>query len=466
MRRFLHSRLLRCFVCFFLICCFLINCSPIRTEAIAIGATVVTGSAAAGILGLLFSMAMGVVFVELTADKIVSVGENLSAFLADYYADDQETTNSVTGYLNDLTYSFGGSGDDGTGNGDNDNKITLMPDTIAAGLVAWILHMYKKGGFEAFGEEAAPGYTFYGEHCLVTAPATTDSLPYATLLYSPSTGAYRYYLTSLPLAVYTWSDGDIDLRTQGTKSTSQASTLSDSADVSWTVNSVQSNSTARLYNLTSYGFSIVWSNCDIVDYTNYDLVVFEGSPATNVQKEIVVPDIYVGDIPQQIEDGSYDEDDLKLPYINHGNLFGNHTNYVDALNDVSTQLKDGSMTYDQYMDQIQTEGDSGDNSGSGDGTGEDSGGNSGGSSGPVDSMLPYALDLTDFFPFCIPFDLYDLYSSLAAAPETPVFDLKIAGYTVTVDLSPWDDFAAYFRRLQLLLFVIGLAASSRKFIKW
>ena len=106
--------------------------------------------------------------------------------------------------------------------------------------------------------------------------------------------------------------------------------------------------------------------------------------------------------------------------------------------------------------------DPGGNSGSGDGTG---------SSTPPESMHPFMVDLKDFFPFCIPFDLYKFFSLLCAEPEAPVFtwvvqDLGGNSYPITVDLSKWDNFAALFRKLQLFVFIIGLAMSSRKFIKW
>ena len=120
--------------------------------------------------------------------------------------------------------------------------------------------------------------------------------------------------------------------------------------------------------------------------------------------------------------------------------------------------------------------DPGTNPGTNPGTGTDPGGGSGsegnsGSSTPPESMQPFMLDLKDFFPFCIPFDLYKFFSLLCAEPEAPVFtwvvqDLGGNSYPITVDLSKWDNFAALFRKLQLFVFIIGLAMSSRKFIKW
>lgn len=85
--------------------------------------------------------------------------------------------------------------------------------------------------------------------------------------------------------------------------------------------------------------------------------------------------------------------------------------------------------------------------------------------------FPMMFDLKDFFPFCIPFDLYDFFSVLDAPPEAPQFhwelrDLSGNIYPIDVDLSTWDDLASFFRKLQLFLFITGLAAATRKYIKW
>ncbi len=122
-----------------------------------------------------------------------------------------------------------------------------------------------------------------------------------------------------------------------------------------------------------------------------------------------------------------------------------------------------------------TDPDTGNGSGDGSGsnTGSDSGGsNTGNSWSPPSNHNQFALaDLSKFFPFCIPFDLYAFFQLLDADPVAPVFhweiqDLAGQTYALTVDLSEWDSVAQLFRRLQLFLFVCGLAAASRKYIKW
>lgn len=83
----------------------------------------------------------------------------------------------------------------------------------------------------------------------------------------------------------------------------------------------------------------------------------------------------------------------------------------------------------------------------------------------------YSIDLKRFFPFCIPFDLYDFLSCLAADPETPKIDfvfpfLDGQVFPIYIDLSPYDDIAQIVRNMELFSFVILLAVVTRdKMIK-
>lgn len=75
-------------------------------------------------------------------------------------------------------------------------------------------------------------------------------------------------------------------------------------------------------------------------------------------------------------------------------------------------------------------------------------------------------NLKDKFPFCIPFDIYDLFSGLAAEREAPVITcpVDVSGNTVTVDLSEYESVAELLRLLELILFIIGLAVATRYLI--
>lgn len=82
----------------------------------------------------------------------------------------------------------------------------------------------------------------------------------------------------------------------------------------------------------------------------------------------------------------------------------------------------------------------------------------------------YTLDLTSFFPFCIPFDLYKMLAAFVAEPEAPVFTFATGFlgnyYEIDIDLSPWDSVAKTLRTIQLCICIVGLAYATRKFIKW
>lgn len=103
----------------------------------------------------------------------------------------------------------------------------------------------------------------------------------------------------------------------------------------------------------------------------------------------------------------------------------------------------------------------------------DPGGSSGGSSGSAsapgfdDMKLP---GLKDFFPFCIPFDLFAMMQALCADPVAPSFTFATSFlghvYTVDIDLSAWNDVATVVRYMVVAIYIVALAVATRKFIKW
>ena len=79
--------------------------------------------------------------------------------------------------------------------------------------------------------------------------------------------------------------------------------------------------------------------------------------------------------------------------------------------------------------------------------------------------------LKNFFPFCIPFDLYAMMQALCASPVAPsfVFACPLPGggvYEVNIDLSAWNGVAQSVRYMIVGIYIVTLAVSTRKFIKW
>jgi len=92
------------------------------------------------------------------------------------------------------------------------------------------------------------------------------------------------------------------------------------------------------------------------------------------------------------------------------------------------------------------------------------------SPGKIDSSQP-VVDLSKFFPFCIPFDLIHLIQALDAEPVAPKWTLKLeppqfpVEWEVVIDLSEFESLAKIFRTGETLLFVVGLILITRGIIK-
>lgn len=86
----------------------------------------------------------------------------------------------------------------------------------------------------------------------------------------------------------------------------------------------------------------------------------------------------------------------------------------------------------------------------------------------------YELTLTSFFPFCIPYDLYWILTAFDQPAEAPNFDIAISNpfhdqdeeayFTYHVDLSVFDGVASLVRKLELIIFIVGLCLISRNLI--
>lgn len=351
------KRIGRTLVCLLVVLCLIIYISPIRAEAVAVGATAVTGTVAAGALGWLFAAAMGVVFVDVTAELISGIGESVTSHVADYYADDEQTTNTVTEFFADLSYSFGGSGDDGTNNGDDsggtDSPLMPLPMDILAGLVDWAQGLITgDAAVEVEEETEAPdGYYFYSGHLFPDVSSyISNKYLYAYIYFDASVDAYKLLVTSKPAE---FSVIYYALRTSNYVSWK---TYVYDNDNGWYLSYSENNYEGCLTFVGDEGDILIWSNVDVLSQSSGDIWFSYSEPTyACTQPTVVEPSTYVGDIPSQVEDGTFDEDAYELPYINYAQIFQGQTDIVDALNNVASQLQDQTMTYEQYMELIQAD---------------------------------------------------------------------------------------------------------------
>lgn len=95
------------------------------------------------------------------------------------------------------------------------------------------------------------------------------------------------------------------------------------------------------------------------------------------------------------------------------------------------------------------------------------------SSVPVTPPLvsDFSLDLRDFFPFCIPFDIYDMLNAFDADPVAPYFELELnlgvlGSFPIEIDFSVWNGAAEICRLFEFVCFCIGLAVGTKKLLGW
>ena len=81
-------------------------------------------------------------------------------------------------------------------------------------------------------------------------------------------------------------------------------------------------------------------------------------------------------------------------------------------------------------------------------------------------------DLKGLFPFCIPFDIYNMLKALDASPTAPHVQIPFViqsigfSYTLDLDFSAFDPVAAIMRQMELICYGLALAWATSKVIKW
>lgn len=210
-------------------------------------------------------------------------------------------------------------------------------------------------------------------------------------------------------------------------------------------------------------------------YEYLKLLTVSGSDVTST---ITMPDVLFGGINGALENGELaDVGDVVWP--NNGTITLNPALETDVpLSDTMTGVIDGTIPWTDYWERVTTNPLPGvkdldtkivhelNNTGVSENEME--------ISAPLDTSVAdnYRMDLTNIFPFCIPFDLYDFLNCLCAEPEAPNFKWNIPlsavgleDCTVEINLDKWDSVAQIFRDMELLAFCIGLAFVTRNLIR-
>ena len=478
MRRFLTSRLFRACVCLILVCCVLVLNSPIRVQAVlATSTAILIGAAAVLILGT-----MGIVLIPKTELEYESIGIDLSNWMyaAANQPDSQITEIQVGIWLEDVGAAMGG------GKNPDPLKPSVWDVFITTQFLLWAKDFL---GDRAVSVPAQDSYGNNASYC--------GQVVYAgEKLYHPRIGEPSWYVPDSDVTFYGYKvSTGVDASRVGyyTGMVFVSATAFNVTDKGGTKYKSTYNDELGVYYVHRWsGYSYDAGSdklsqylSNLVGYRDYTEQHASSPSITETLSWLlglgpVEPPVGSYMTPEYIEQAIQENisaiealkawqagDPVEIPDLEYGNILTETQTLTQSVTQIQTQLAQGNMTLQQYLDTL--------TNGSGvnfNGGGTGSGGNDPSTPTPPSSdIAPFMLDLKDFFPFCIPFDLYKFFSLLCAEPEAPVFtwvvqDLSGNSYPISVDLSKWDNFAALFRKLQLFVFIIGLAMSSRKFIKW
>ena len=455
-------RLFRSLVCMVLICCILVNISPIRAKAVALETAI-----GIGIIAALIAAACGVAFHPQTSEDFAAIGNSFSNHLMRWSTDNGTVTVSET-YLGELwQYAYltsGGFENDGSDPGNPRDYRHTLARGLLAGISTWCASIILGTSDIKTQIPGQDGFAYFnGLYMPIPISSVWENHQYKFLVRD--VGQYIFYSSDYPCTANPTTFQGGDYFTFGIGTSCWVYKLQENG--SYEASSSTLNSSAYA---TYRDEELIWANHDVVYRYQTDKIYLPASEPMTTEEYILSP-YFLGDIPQKVQDGEIEEDEIPLPLeIDFEKLFERTgtTTAQEAVQKTLEQLSTGQMTYDQYMDSIKVDSsvDSGDS-----GSAEET--------QPVvdpDVWTPpsdpgaFALDLSEIFPFCIPFDLYDFLTCLNADPVAPVIQWEVplpggGAYPLELDLSPFDPVAQLLRRLQLLLFCVALAMKTRDLIK-
>lgn len=467
MRKILSSRFFRSLICLILICCFLINFSPIRSKA--------TGLEAAAALGVA-QVAAEIVVAGIFQALGVMAGSDPTIFST-------QVNECVTWLKNNTSYVVSGMVQVmGFMSADGFMKSLAMKDLVQS---VWLWLFDNEVVYNPKSYTANAGYKLFNSYTI-----------YPTCNYSAITGYYsksgnyfkcsfvcfldgtQYYLTSTSDlgSLKTCVTREINGITYNYYAASSSVTSIASINLPYLGDFTGLNNYEIAASLISSGLG----NCTSV-YSDLDVALGQIQGPYNGQEiiDIEVAEIYT-DYVQEIEyyeyhgdggtdnesggsDGS-DDQTTKVPLLPIGIP---SIEYDDTVIEQTQEEAQSGETELEFDFETSTDPDPGTGE-PGTGTNPDSG--SSGSWTPPSDMGKFTLDLKQYFPFCIPFDLYAFFTCLNAEPVAPVIEwlIPLPGgktYPFEIDLSTFDSVAQILRRMQLLLFCVGLAFKTRDLIK-
>ena len=483
------SRVFRCLVCLLVICCFLINLFPIKAEATSAGIVATFASAGAVTVSAPVAIAAGLIALGImvgTNDDFQRVVDNAVSSLGDWIKDGTvELLQTIDSAGKKAYYVAGDMLEDL-------RSLCISQEVVKPNEL--ILDDFLYPPSDAISVAEAAPYSCLVYYNFNNGPITYHlvysydspfivSAPYANnmgISIYPSVSSATWY--SFDSSSQDWSSGTGAVLS-GNKfykiiSSQEFGVLSAKFSTSYDLNLGQVSSVP-----VDGSSARQWSE----EYTDRGLYVVEGSGGGSPPEgdddnnngkwywpvvlagaagvaALTQQDQWTGETPQEFDDyrTQTEFEILSRPEVE----FGQGLELAPVTSPAPDTGGDSGEDTDPTTGE-DTDPGTGTNPDTGTDTNPDTGNDSWSPSG---DMQHFTLDLKEYFPFCIPFDLYDFFTCLNADPVAPVIEwvIPLPGgdtYPLELDLSTFDPVAQLLRRLQLLLFCVGLAFKTRDLIK-
>ena len=358
------KRIVHVSICLLLVFALLFHMSPIKAEALALEASVMIG-----LVGSLILASAGVVFVPDSINQIQAIGQSFKTYMYQW-GTSAEKLDEVDEWFSGLKLydPSGGDDDDDDWVSPNDRKVKLARG-ILAGISAWCASIIL-GNIQVEEEtDLAPdGYMYFGSMLLPALRSDVDlsAYPYVTIGYV-STSVFPYCLfSSQPLYVnkqyvsynsywelFAHEDTDILLyysynpvHVSGWDLVDQVSAIP--------VGSPVKSFNAPISNNSHLVKGELWTNYDLYGSNafNSSQLILPASAPSSVKTSPVLPSTYVGDIPQQVQDGALEPGGIELPDINYDALIQPGVSLQDAVVGTMNKLSTGELSYEEFLNQI------------------------------------------------------------------------------------------------------------------
>lgn len=325
------KRIFTAIIALVLVVCLLVNVSPVKAEASVMG--VIAGATAIGIAATLILNSAGVVFLPQNQKHLEAVGQAFSTSLYQWGTSAEEL-DAIDDFLGGLTI-YEGSGGDPDDDDDWQPRFDI-PDLI-------------KRGVALFTAGCIAASSLFPHDYSVDAPEVSEADINKDLI--PLLDSFNLACSEAAqhsFAFFCIDNGSMTYSPHPVIAYSENSpiTVSQNED-GW--RTIQTEDGSNFMVFRKVWGTWQWSTEDVYSaYLASDITWF-GS-----QNSIGAP-YYVGDIPEKVQSGEYDESNLPLPEtIYYGTLINPDLGAVQSVINLADDLATGKITFEEYKTLITT----------------------------------------------------------------------------------------------------------------